>query len=99
VVRHASPRVHAALALLVLLAAAVPAVYTSRGKPRHNRLCWLIQKGAEEQSCIQCLMARESEYTLLPKLTSGALKIDRHESTNRVKTSWLIVAFGEMEQS
>jgi bacteriorhodopsin len=43
VVRHASAWVHAALALLVLLAATVLAVYTPRGEPRHNRLCWLIE--------------------------------------------------------
>jgi hypothetical protein len=59
VMRPASPGVHAAPALLVLLAAVVLTVYTPRGKPRHNRLCWLIQKRAEEQSCIQCLLARE----------------------------------------
>jgi hypothetical protein len=87
VVRHTSPRVDAAPALLVLLAATVLAAYTPRGKPRHNRLCWSIQKRAEEQSCIQCLMARESKYTPLLKLTSRALEIDRHELTNRVKTS------------
>ena len=60
-------------------------------KPRQNRLCWLIQKRAEEQSCLQCLMARESEYTPLLKLTSRALEIDRHELTNRVKTSFTSV--------
>jgi hypothetical protein len=57
-------------------------------KPRHDRLCWLIQKHPEKRSCIRRLKARETEYIPLLKLTYMALEIDRRDLTNRVTTSF-----------
>jgi hypothetical protein len=54
-------------------------------KPRHNRLCWLIQKQAEKQSRRRRLKPRETEYIPLLKLTPMALDINRRELSHRAK--------------
>ncbi len=55
-----------------------------RGKPRHNRLCWLMQKRTEERSCIWRLKARETEHMSPVKLTPIVFEIGRRELTNEV---------------
>jgi hypothetical protein len=57
--------------------------------PRHDRLCWLIQKCAGKRSCTRRSKAKETADIPLVIRTPMALQIDRGELTNRVTTSWV----------
>jgi len=69
---------------LTLLACLVPSDDPSR--PGQDRLCWFIQKRAEQESCIRRLQARETTCIPLVKRTPIALEIDCRAFTNRVTT-------------
>ena len=52
--------------------------------PHLNRLCWLSQERAEQQSCIRRVKAREIPYIPLVPLTPMALEMGRRALTNGV---------------
>src|SRR5919106_3012628 len=61
-----------------------PARKQHHGSPRHNRLCWVIQKCAEELAYIRRVNASETEPIPLAKRPPMALEIDCCTLTNRV---------------
>jgi hypothetical protein len=65
--------------------------YIDLNKPCQSRLCWLSQKHAEKQSCIQRLKASQIGLVPLVSLVFMTLQMRHGDLPNRVRASFTSV--------